>query len=53
MVLYMSWFSYKIAIIDGYPKSSVMILVGVVLIWGMPVYVRLFNMYKKLVVDFN
>lgn len=53
MVLYMSWFSYIIAIIDGYPKSSVMILVGVVLIWGMPVYVRLFDVYKKFVVDFN
>lgn len=53
MVSYMVSFSYKGAVIDGYPKTSIVLLIGVVLIWGMPIYVKLFSMYKKMVVDFN
>lgn len=47
IVLYMIYFSYKEAIVAGYPKTSIMILIGVVLIWSMPIYVKLFNLYKE------
>lgn len=53
IVSFMIYFSYKVAFLSGYPKTSIAILIGVVFIWSMPIYVKLFSIYKELVVSGN
>lgn len=47
MVSYMIYFSYKEAIQAGYGKTSIILLIGVVLVWSLPIYVKSLIMYKK------
>lgn len=47
IVSYMIYFSYKEAVIAGYDKTAIIILVVVLLIWSMPIYIKSFRIFKN------